>query len=177
MLIPGEILEQIVNLLVCEHHESNKVITISQHGFFKNKSWQSIMDISDYEVEEENIIDFQPVAQETPGLLPVNDEGDSMQLLLFHDWSPTLGECHKLEKTKQWRLAWVLDESCYMSVLKISPPHIENKSPAHRPVFHFQFLFPCPISLSISQILWNFLMVIFCLFWIALVFLGLNSSN
>lgn len=86
------------------------VITISQHGFFKNKSWQSVVDFSDYEVEEEdNIIDFQPVAQETPGYqLPVNDEDNSMQLLLFQNRRPTMGKCHKLERTKQWRLVQVL---------------------------------------------------------------------
>uniref|UniRef100_A0A803SSX5 Reverse transcriptase domain-containing protein n=1 Tax=Anolis carolinensis TaxID=28377 RepID=A0A803SSX5_ANOCA len=39
--IPGKILEKIVKEVVCKHLETNAVIANSQHGFTKNKSYQS----------------------------------------------------------------------------------------------------------------------------------------
>ncbi|KAF7250585.1 hypothetical protein EYD10_04010 [Varanus komodoensis] len=39
--IPGKVLEQIIKKFICKHLEENAVINRSQHGFIKNKSYQT----------------------------------------------------------------------------------------------------------------------------------------
>lgn len=50
-------------------------------------------------MEEENIIDFQPIAQETPGYqLPVNDEDDSNVASVVSGSAPNLGRMSQVRE-------------------------------------------------------------------------------